>query len=170
MKKLYKMLLSLVMVGTLFLGNTVVYAAAVNQADQNIRVVSETTEYLENGMTVTTTVYEEQPILARGLAASTTTKSGSKSQTFRNSSGKAVLTFTVYGEFEVNTGVSAECIDASYDYSIKDSAWELDSGSAWESGNKAYASGSFSRSKLGVEIDSLDADLTLTCSSKGKLS
>lgn len=130
-------------------------------------LVSETTLQLDNGMSVTILITEEP---TRSTRAMTYTKSGSKYYIFRDSDGNELFRFTVTGVFTVVPDVSATCTSASYSTSISDDAWEVDSASAYASGNQAIGSATFIKKVLFVTVDTASCDVTLTCDVNGSLS
>lgn len=138
---------------------------AETQEDEGV-VVSETTEYQEDGSYIEIVV-RELPAVTRA----TTSKSGSKTYTRKDSDGTVLWTFTEKGTFSVNTGVSATCTAASCSTSIKDSAWTVAEKTSKKSGNKAIGNGTFKKKLLGV-ITTLtkSCEVVLTCDKNGKLS
>lgn len=121
----------------------------------------------ENGYYIETVIIEDEIIQTRGT---TYTKSGTKTQTVRDSDGKALYSFTVKGTFTVNAGVSATCTSASYTYSITDDSWHFDSASTSKSGNKATATGTFKKKILLITTDTRSCTVTLECDKNGNLS
>ena len=91
-------------------------------------------------------------------------KSGTKSHDYYNSAHQILWTFRVHGTFSYDGG-SAEATGADYSYDIYDSAWSFNSGSAFYSGAKATASGSFTILSMPSSLS-----VSLTCSGKGVLS
>lgn len=129
------------------------------------RVVSETTEYFDNGNYMTIVVAEE-PQMMRGTVKETT---GLKSVVLHDKSGNELWRFTVHGTFTVNSGVSAICTAASYSISITESAWQNESASADSSGDQAIGDATFIRKLLGITVESRSCHVVLTCDSNGNL-
>jgi hypothetical protein len=129
-------------------------------------LVSEEVAHLNGGLILVTTIHEQVAPSSR----STYTKSGSKTQTVRNSSNVALFSYTVHGVFTVNPGISATCTSSTASHTIHDSAWSLASSTASRSGNRALATGVFNRRLLGIVVETRTLDLTLTCSVNGVLS
>ena len=130
MKKLSALIISaLLFTGMLGLNTG---AAAAEQKNQTL--VSQTTEYFEDGSSVIISVYEDDMPATR---AGTFTKSGSKTYTMKNNSGKKLWSFTLNGSFSVNSGVSSSCTSSSYSSKIEDDAWSLKTASAVKSGFSA---------------------------------
>ena len=90
------------------------------------QIISQTTEYLEDGsyITITVTVLEKTDQTARGTAYY---KNGSKSYVFYHKDGTESHRFTLSGSFYVNPGVSSSCTKASHSVTITDTAWGNDS-------------------------------------------
>ena len=138
---------------------------AETQEDEGV-VVSETTEYQEDGSYIEIVV-RELPAVTRA----TTSKSGSKTYTGKTSDGEALWSFTVKGTFSVNTGVSATCTAASCSASIKNSNWTNTAKSVKKSGNQAIGNATFEKKLLGlITTESKTCKLVLTCDKNGKLS
>ena len=128
-------------------------------------LVSETVEYLEDGSSIITSVYEELMTTRRNLYD----KAGSKVYRYRNADGEVLWTLTVSGEFRVIEGVSVTCTSARSSVEIFDSEWTCVSRYASASGNQAIAHGEFQRKLLGGVISARDIDVTLSCDHFGNL-
>lgn len=92
------------------------------------------------------------------------TKQGSKTAKYYNSSNELLWSFTVDGEFTY-TGSYALCTSVSCSYNMVSSAWKASSTSTKKNGNQASASitaKSF--------LQTIDRTITLTCSNSGILS
>lgn len=87
----------------------------------------------------------------------------------RNSSGTLLWTITVNGTFSYN-GSTSSCISASYDTQINNSAWSVQSGSAYPSGNSAIASVVMARKLLLIVLETVPVTITLTCDKNGNVS
>lgn len=129
-------------------------------------VVSETTEFFEDGSSLTITVTQEAGVMAYGSVYS---QSGAKTYVFRDAKNKEVCRFKVHGTFSVNSGVSATCTDTSYSTSITDTSWELVSASTYASGNQAIGDAIFSQKQNGSTVDTKSCHVVLTCDENGKL-
>ncbi len=164
MKKLLSVILSVIIITTLFS-----FTASANAATANIpyRLISETVEFLDDGSSVITSVYEYGLPQSRG---STYSKTGAKTRTAKNVDGEVIWKFKVTGTFSVNTGASATCTAASYSVSDLSNGWELKSATATRSGNKAIANGTFQRKVLFIVTDTQDCSVTLQCDANGNLS
>lgn len=133
------------------------------------QIISQTTEYLEDGsyITITVTVLEKTDQTARGTAYY---KNGSKSYVFYHKDGTESHRFTLSGSFYVNPGVSSSCTKASHSVTITDTAWENDSASSYCSGNQAIGDATFIRKLLGIKVDTESCHVILTCDINGNLS
>ncbi len=130
-------------------------------------IISRSVEYLEDGSYIEIVVAEE---VSDAATYATTTKSGSKTYTGRDSDGSVQWKFTLKGTFSVNTGVSATCTSVSYSTSDIASGWSLDSASTSKSGAKAMADFVFKKKVLFVTTKTIEGSLTLTCDKNGNLS
>lgn len=163
MKKLSALIISaLLFTGMLGLNTG---AAAAEQKNQTL--VSQTTEYFEDGSSVIISVYEDDMPATR---AGTFTKSGSKTYTMKNNSGKKLWSFTLNGSFSVNSGVSSSCTSSSYSSKIEDDAWSLKTASAVKSGNKAVGDATYQAKFLFIVTDTKSCHIELKCDVNGNLS
>jgi len=146
---------------------------SIGIADEMV-LVGEDIEYLGNGLVLVTTIHQQvEPFSNETIYStnnSTYTKTGSKTQTFRNSLNEVLFSYTVNGTFRVNPGVSASCTSSTASRSINSSAWSLSSSTASRSGNRAMATGVFNRRLLGIVVETRTLNLTLTCNVNGVLS
>lgn len=170
MKKTLKRLIAISMVITMSIGCFPFNAQATSALHDDMELVSENIEYLENEITLITTIHE-QASHTTGISTRATTysKTGTKTQTGMNGS-MVLYSLSVTGTFTVNPGVSATCTESSYGYTINDSAWALDSASASRSGNKATASGTFKRTLLLITVETVTLNPVLSCDVNGNLS
>lgn len=129
-------------------------------------LVSKTIEYLEDGTTIETAVYED-PVVIR---ASDYMKSGSKTRTVTNPNGDALYKLTVRGVFSVDEGVEATCTSATYSTNIVYSGWSCTSASATKTGNSAIANGTFKFKHMGIFTETDNVQVVLTCDDLGNLS
>ena len=165
MKKLISIILILSFLLCLFSFN--VSAATCESLAKNEIVISETTEYFEDGSSVTTTVTQ---FINQNTSRATKTVSGSKTATVKNTDGDVLYKFKVTGTFSVNEGVSATCTAVSCSASNLASGWSLDSYSTSKSGNKASATGIFKYKVLGITTKTRETSVSISCSVNGTLS
>lgn len=123
------------------------------------------TEYFENGDYLTTTIFVDSFTQTRA----TSTKSASKTTTYCNSSGTVVWTFTVTGKFSYN-GSTSSCTSASHSYDIKSSAWKVSSASSSKSGSTVSGTIVAKQYQLGVCLNTITRNQSLTCDKNGNLS
>ena len=128
-------------------------------------LVSETVEYLEDGSSIITSVYEELVTTRRNLYD----KAGSKVYRYRNADGEVLWTLTVSGEFRVIEAASVTCTSASCSTAIYNDAWSCTRKSASPSGNQAVANGVFEMTVLGIVISTENVNVTLSCDPYGNL-
>ncbi len=152
MKKLLSLSLSLLL---LFSLSCVAFASNEPQ-----KLVHEETVLLENGDSVTITLYESD---STGYSERSN-KTASKKYTYRNSSGSSLWTLTLRASFSYN-GSSSSANNASTSYSISNRDWSCDSHDAYTSGNTAYGEGTFS-SSFGA---SKSASLSIRCDKNGNV-
>ena len=130
-------------------------------------VISETTEYFEDGSSVTTTVTQLE---TNYLTRATKSITGSKTKTVKNSDGDVLYKFKVTGTFTVNEGVSSTCTAVSCSTSNLASGWSLDSSTTSKSGNKASATGIFKYTVLFITTITKETNISLSCDKNGVLS
>lgn len=149
----------LIFLSSLLLAFSLLFSVAVQaQAPQSV-LVSQHTEYYEDGSSCVISVYQDVP----STRASGTTR-GYKDYDYKDERNVIVWTLTVYGSYSYN-GISATCTNASYGYTIHNNAWSRVSGSASRSGNTATAYGTFTKSG-----QNQSASVSLSCDANGNLS
>ncbi len=166
MKKILSLFLfSVIMISSMFL----TVGAAETNSDMKGTIVSETVERLEDGTTITTTLYDttSKDVVTMGT---TYTKTGSKNTVATNDKGEELWRFTLNGTFSVNPGVSATCTQASHTVKITSNAWQNETATSSKSGNQAIGYGKFVRKVLFITVETREANLTLTCDKNGNLS
>lgn len=166
MKKIFSLLMATVLLAT----HCPTFAASA-RAEANIptdeRIVSQTTEYFDDGSYVNIVV-TEQSTVTRSL--STYSKTGSKQYICFDKNKVELWRFTVYGTFTVDPGVSATCTSASYSVSISDDSWSNESASAYYYKNQAMGDAVFVKKLLFMTVDTQSCNVVLTCDSNGNLS
>lgn len=158
MKKLFPIILVVILLIMPFSFTTFAEAPEV--------IISETTEYFEDGSSVTTTITQQINKASRAV----TTVSGSKVKTGRNSNGQIEYKFQVNGTFSVNVGISATCTAVSCGASELANGWSLDSSTTSKSGNTASATGILKYKVLFVTTHTIEIPLSLSCDANGTLS
>lgn len=134
-------------------------AAAMITTDENI-------EYFSDGSYATITIEEVNAPATRGTVF---LKSGNKVYTYWDSQGNEQFQVTLYGEFNVNSGVSAVCVKSTISVSISNNVWKVISQSATKSGNQAKGTVTLKRYMLLVPVETREKTLTLTCDKYGNL-
>lgn len=122
-------------------------------------------EYFDDGSYLIVELVEEETLLTRA----TSSKPGSKSFTYYNSSDEPVWKATLNATFTY-TGSSATCTSASVSYKIYDDAWKCTSAVASKSGRTARGDFVFKKYVLGIPIKTIEKSLTISCSNTGTLS
>ncbi len=164
MKKIISVTLMFVMIFSL--KSVSVKAETCNTIPE--RVVSTTTEYLDDGTIIEIVVSEEfQNVMP---LSNTYTKTSFKTYNCKNSDGTVLWWFKLSGQFDVNEGVSSVCTSSWYSHSILNDSWSLKSATTSKSGNKALADATFVRKVLFITAETKDISLTLTCDKNGNLS
>lgn len=97
------------------------------------------------------------------------TVSGSKTYTFYDSDDTLAWNAVLRGTFSY-TGSLATCSSATCDVTIYDSAWYTISKSAGKSGNTANASVTMGYKVLGITVNKVPINMSLSCDANGNLS
>lgn len=147
-----------------------IFVPHVNAEEHNIPIgqvlISENIEYLDDGMSIVTSVYEDLTFMRSNLY----NKSGSKIYRFRNADGEVLWTLTIHGEFRIIEGASVTCISATCSAEVYDPNWSCTRKSALPSGSWAIANGEFERSLLGIVVSRESVEVSLTSDVYGNLS
>lgn len=162
-----KKFLAIIMSVMLSVGLMGLNISAASDDTINRTLISETVEYLEDGSSITISVYEDNAPMTR---ASTYSKSGSKTYTARNSDGDILWKFTVQGVFSVTEGSSSSCTSSKYTSEIVDDSWSLKTASASKSGNKAIGNATYQSKVLFIVTDTKSCTVELKCDTYGNLS
>lgn len=102
--------------------------------------------------------------------ATTFTKSGNIVASYYDGDDTLLWEYTLYGEFEIVSGVSAVCTSATYTQTIYADRWSFSDGLATASGDTAYGAGTFKKKVLFVTTSTVDVDLNIVCDVYGNLS
>jgi len=138
------------------------FSMPVHAAEEEI-TTSTVVEYFDDGSYIVTTITEE----VNNTRA--TTKTGSKTSTYKNSNGEIQWTYKITGTFSY-TGSSSTCTAVSDSYTISNDNWHMSSHSCSKSGNKASGTVTMKYKFLGITTDTVTRNVTLTCSATGVLS
>jgi hypothetical protein len=126
------------------------------------------TEYFPDGSYLEVAVADESSPFS--LFSATSTKSGSKTATYKNSAGDSLWSVKVSGTFSYN-GTTASCTSSSVTATSYSSYWSIASKSASKSGNTATATATANQySSFGIVIATVTYTVNLTCSANGTLS
>lgn len=129
-------------------------------AESSGKIISQTTEYYEDGTYAVITVVETEPVTRAS------TKGGEKTHTEYNPDGSVAWEFTVYGTFSVDIGTSVTCTNSSYSVNIVSSEWRRVSSIAKRSGNQAIGDASF----INGSGETRSCHVVLSCDKYGNLS
>ena len=106
---------------------------------------------------------------ASSARSTTSTISGKRTLTYRNSDGSTLWSVTVTGTFTYN-GSSATCTSSTVSATSYNSNWKISSSSASKSGATANATATAKKYSNGICIKSMTQSISLTCSKNGTLS
>lgn len=134
------------------------YAKEVDDSNVVVEQVFEDGSYIESVI-----VRDEQAEYARS-----STISGKKEYSYKNSSGKIIWTAVLHGSFTYN-GSSAKCTTASVKISKINENWKATEKKASISGNSALGKVTTKRYVSGVAVQVVNRTLKLTCTASGKL-
>lgn len=127
---------------------------------------STTTEVLDDGSYIETTI---ETVSSINLFSATSTKSGKRTSTYKDSSGKIYWSVTVNGSFSYN-GSSSKCTSSAISTTCPSKLWKLSNKSSSKSGATATASVVAKRYTNGTITKTIKRSVSLTCSKTGKLS
>lgn len=123
-------------------------------------------ETFEDGSYIETVIEE---IETSSTYSTTSTKSGKKTSTYKNSSGDALWSVSVTGTFTYN-GSSATCTKSTVSTASYNNNWKITASSSSKSGASAKATATAAKYSSGIYIISTTQSVTLTCSKSGTLS
>ncbi len=155
MKKLYYLTLCLIL--------SICFHSTVLASD--INASSTIVEYLKDGSYIETILEENNSV---GLFSTTSTKSGKKTSTYKNSSGQIQWSISVTGTFSYN-GSSSKCMSSSISTTCPGKYWSLSGKSASKSGATAIATAT-AKYINGSNTKTVQRSVQLTCSKNGTLS
>lgn len=114
-------------------------------------------------------LYVETVITENVTNYATNTKSGTKTNNYKDGSGNILFSISVSGTFNY-TGNSSTCTSSSVKTSVKNSNWKITSESATKSGNRAIANATAKRYYVFIAVETRNETVTLTCDKNGVLS
>ena len=120
----------------------------------------------DDGSYIESTLQENSDPYFRSTAQK---KSGRKTNTYKNNSGKIIWSVTVKGSYTFN-GKTSSCTSSSVTTSCPGAGWKITSSSANKSGATASASATAKKYIDGKCINTITRTVKLTCSKSGKLS
>lgn len=132
------------------------------------KLISTSTEYLEDGLVCETIIYETQDS-STFTKASSKTKSGSKIMNYKTSGGTILWSVTVNATFQY-TGSSSSCTSASVSTKIVNSNWKITAKSSNRSGNTGTAKATAKLYNNNTVTQTITKSVSLSCSKSGVLS
>lgn len=126
----------------------------------NALEINKTVEYLSNGDYIETEIYYESVFWGKS------SKSGTKTEKYKNASGEVMWTISVTGTFFYD-GTNSSCTKATVNTTKLSDKWSLSNKKATKEGNKAIASVEATKISAGTSVT---RTVTLSCSKKGILS
>ena len=121
-------------------------------------------EYISEDLYIETIII----IHENNTTRSTTTVSASKVSNIKNNDGDILTSFKLTGTF-LYTHTSSWCSNASCTTTIYDDTWKFTSTSATKSGISAIGSYTAAHYVLGVPIDSVSRNLSISCDAHGNV-
>lgn len=158
MKKIISVLLAVLAVFSIFTVSVF--------AEEQTEIVSETTEYFEDGSYMVTTIEVEDE---NSIARATSTKTGSKTVIFYNADDEKMVTVKLTATFSY-TGSSATCTNVSPTFTVHNTMWRVTKATGTKSGNKGIGEFTVKKYVLGILTQQKDTTITITCSNTGTLS
>lgn len=122
------------------------------------------TEYLANGD------YIETILLISDINPLSSIRNGSKTSTYKNSSGVPLWSITVKASFSYTPGKNSKCTSASGFTTAYSSNWKVPSPSVQKSNNTATATVTAKKYSGSTLINSYTRSVVLHCDSYGNLS
>ncbi len=142
-----------------------VFPVSTNATDLKDQTVS--VEYLENGDCIETVISVEtsdNPV----LAVYSSTKTATKTNYYKNSSGDVLWSVSIKGTFSYN-GNASSCTSCSHSTTAPSSVWYIKSASHSKSGNTATAKATAAK-KTSTGIKEYSMSVTIKCSANGTIS
>ncbi len=138
-------------------------------ADSNSNVVSSYTVVIDNELICETIIEENtiEPMNPKSYSAMTT-KKGSKTTLYKNSSGATMWYVKVSGSFEYN-GTYSRCTSSFVTANSYSSAWKVTNKTSSYSGNTAKASATGTQYYGSSVLTRINKSLSLSCSNNGTL-
>lgn len=134
---------------------------AVNVNASEIEKI-ETREYLDDGSYIVIRIVESNMRI-------TGTKTGSKTYEYYASNGEVQWSATLFGNFTY-TGATSACSASNVSVTVYSTEWQLVSKTSNRSGNRAIGEVTMAKVQLGVTVNKITRNMTLTCDASGNLS
>lgn len=160
MKKILFVILSLFLFSGVF---TLSAQESVNTENTNKEII-----YYEDGSYIIISIFEEEtlPLQARTPSTKTATKHVIK----YDKDDVTLWEYILEGTFSIEIGRSAVCTNASYTVDIYKDSWKFSDGDAYTLNNIGYGVGTFKKKLLGVTIQTVEIDLSISSDIYGNIS
>ena len=155
MKKLFSLFLCIIL--------CVVFQTTTYAADNSFTTI---TEVFPDGSYIESCVEEDNLAI---VPFSTSTKSGTKTDSYKYGDGSILWSITVHGKFTYD-GSTSKCIVSSISTTCPSSYWKLSNKSASKTNATAKASATAKRYLDNKVVQTLNRSVQLTCNKNGKLS
>ena len=146
---------------SIILASTLIFSTSILAMASNNSNNIVDTEYFDNG-------YYTETIITEIDDGSKASKSGTKRTSYYNN-GTLLWYVQVNGSFTYN-GSSSTCTSSTVTAASNNSAWKISSKSASKTGNIAKATATAKQYILGVCIQTITRNVSLTCNNNGVLS
>ena len=163
-----KKILIMIFIFSISLNTTLRANANTYDESKNVLIVSSTIEYCDDDGYIISTIGETNSNIT--LLSSTYTKTGYKDVIKYNSKDEILWVYTLSATYNVNSGVSSNCISSSYSTTINNNDWKFSDGNPYFNSNTAYGEGLFKNKFLFVTTQKITIDISLTCDAYGNLS
>lgn len=138
----------------------------VNATQKSIQSSEATQiEFFDDGSCLIITINEENTC----TTFSTQTKSGTKTLSYKDADGNVEWKVVLHGTYTY-TGTTSTCTSANITYNIYDTNWVMESATASKSANTAIGDIVAKRKVLGITVNTISNQITLSCSPTGVLS
>ena len=168
MKKVLLFAAVITLLSALFL--PAVSAAAASPSQPEYGIVSASIEYYEDGSYTVTTIAQATDAAGAKGQMGTFTRNAHKDVNHYNSSDELQWSYTIYGTFTVQEGVSSVCTSSTFSYSISAGGWSLTAHNNYYAGNTAYGTATFKKKVLFITTNTVDVNAFITCDMNGNIS
>jgi hypothetical protein len=169
MKSIKKSILIVTVVSVFLIAPVPAFADTSVLADKTVAEVTDVV-YLNDGSRIVTEIsVEPSRVLTLATASATSTKTGSKTVSYENSSGTLLWYVKVTGTFSYD-GSTSSCTSSTVTASAPDSNWVIAGQSASKSGSQATGTATAKLYKGSTVVQTVSKTVILSCSKTGALS